>query len=379
MMHINKERLIKTFCDLATIISPSGQEQEISDFIIKKLENLGLPTQKDSYGNIIAKLNGNGEPIMICAHMDTVAIGGDIITPIKKNNIIMSDGTTILGADNKDSIAAILEATETIKEKGLKNQAIEIVFTKEEELISRGAQNLDYALISSKKCIIADLEAPYGTIITKAPYLYQFNIKIQGKRAHSKEPETGINTAFIIAKTINLMPLGMIDSSTIDQTTVNVSFLQAGLSGKNGGFENHLTAGRNIIPDLGIIQGEIRGFNLKKIEQVKKKIREVLENTTKEVCGKYSCDFKHLADGYVLCDKLEFIKSINKIFSSQSTSLVLKSSVGGSDANIFNQKGIESIVIGSAYHNAHKKEEYLDIEEVVLLAEFYVKLMSGIE
>ena len=43
---INKERLIKTFCDLVQIDSPSGEEENVALFLIDFLENLGLKTQR---------------------------------------------------------------------------------------------------------------------------------------------------------------------------------------------------------------------------------------------------------------------------------------------------------------------------------------------
>ena len=74
---INKQRLINTFCDLVKIDSPSGEEDEIASFLSKRLTELGFNILTDNYGNIIAK-QGEGNTLMLSAHMDTVEPGRNI-------------------------------------------------------------------------------------------------------------------------------------------------------------------------------------------------------------------------------------------------------------------------------------------------------------
>lgn len=262
MKLINKKRLIDLFCELVKVPSPSGREKIISIFLTKKLKELGLRVQKDSYGNVIAKLNGIGKPIVLCAHMDTVAIGGERVNPIVLGNRITSDGTTILGADNKDSIAAILEALEIARENNLSHRPVEVVLTCQEEDISKGARELDFSLISGKECVISDQAAPYGTVTVSAPYCYGFDVEIQGRRCHVKEPENGINATLILSMAITGIPLGRIDNLT----TSNVAYVVSGLKGvvdvcRDADFSKE---GRNNIPDLAFAYGEVRGGLMKK-------------------------------------------------------------------------------------------------------------------
>jgi len=103
------------------IDSPTKNEKKFADFITKELEELGFDVYIDSAGdkvgsdsgNVIAKLKGNKdvEPILFSCHMDTVSpsIG---IKPIIKDDIIYSDGTTILGADDKAGIATNIVTAE---------------------------------------------------------------------------------------------------------------------------------------------------------------------------------------------------------------------------------------------------------------------------
>ena len=116
---IKRKRLVKSFCDLVKIDSPSGQEDKIAEYLSEKLTQLGFEVDNDDYGNIVAKEEGNN-PLMLSAHMDTVEPGRNI-NPKVEGDIIKSDGTTILGGDCKAGIAAILEGVESSIENNQKN------------------------------------------------------------------------------------------------------------------------------------------------------------------------------------------------------------------------------------------------------------------
>jgi len=77
MLHfmINQNRILKTFLELIKIDSPSGEEKEIAQHILKRVKKLGAKVEFDSYGNVIGKLKGKGEQLMLNAHLDTVEPG----------------------------------------------------------------------------------------------------------------------------------------------------------------------------------------------------------------------------------------------------------------------------------------------------------------
>ncbi|OGI16516.1 MAG: hypothetical protein A3J63_02240 [Candidatus Moranbacteria bacterium RIFCSPHIGHO2_02_FULL_40_12b] len=379
MEHINKKRLIETFKELASIPSPSGQEEKIAQVLTEKLEKLDLVVQKDAYGNLVAKLDGEGESIMLCAHMDTVAVGGDVINVVDEDKgEIKSDGTTILGADNKDSIAAIIEMLAVIKGNNLTHRPVEIVLTREEEIISKGAKNLDFSLVSGKECIISDQAESYGTITLSAPYNYKFNIIISGKRCHSKEPEKGVDVIKILARAIEVenMPLGRID----DNTTSNIAYQYSGLSGEVNGegvtVADIISKGRNSIPDLGVVHGEVRSLEKSSLESILKAIENAFANAADYFGGKINFTVEKLADGYVYNKSDPFVLMIVSIFKEQGIEVKFFHSIGGSDANLLMEYGIRAIVISSAHRNNHQKSEYLIVDDLVKLADFYIKLVQ---
>ena len=71
---INEDRLVKTFCDLVQIDSPSDEEEEVAQDLSRRLEALGFEILRDAHGNLIAREDGEN-PLLLSAHMDTVEPG----------------------------------------------------------------------------------------------------------------------------------------------------------------------------------------------------------------------------------------------------------------------------------------------------------------
>ncbi len=65
----------------------------------RRLNALGVEAGQDAHGNVLGRRPGRGEAILLSAHMDTVEPGRGIRPVRDGDDIIRSDGTTILGAD----------------------------------------------------------------------------------------------------------------------------------------------------------------------------------------------------------------------------------------------------------------------------------------
>jgi tripeptide aminopeptidase len=374
MDKVNRSRLIATFCELAKIASPSGTEDQIADVLVDKLTSLGLKVVRDNYGNVIASLAGEGEPLILCAHMDTVPIGtGSQISPIVEDDIIRSDRSTILGADNKDSIAAILEALTIVKEGNLKNRALEVVLTRDEEVISLGVKNLDYSLIKGKKAIIADAEFPYGSVILSAPFNFTFDVAIEGRRSHVSKPENGLNALTLALECLKQIKLGSMDEFTRVNISGGIFGLEGVLKAKDFNISN-LAKARNTVPDFVLLHGEVRGAVYDPVERNLNQIKSVFENTVKELGGKISFTSKKLADGYLYEETHPLVAEVKKVFLSQQVQPQCVHSFGGSDANFLIPGGIQTVVVSSPNILPHSVAEHLKISDLVLLADFYLKL-----
>ena len=189
----NLERLVTTLIELIQIDSPSGEEDAIDADVSSRLNSLGLSVSHDSYNNVIAKLSGQGPPLLLSAHLDTVEPGRGI-KPMVDGEVLRSDGTTILGGDCKAGLAIVLEGLASTMESNGGNRAIEVVFTRHEEGGLIGAHHLDLSMISAKEGIVFDGEGPPNRIVLSAPSQNVVTAEITGRAAHAGlEPEKGIS------------------------------------------------------------------------------------------------------------------------------------------------------------------------------------------
>src|SRR5699024_11097692 len=121
-----KERMIEEFIELVTADSEKKYEAYIAALLKKKCNDLGLEVTEDDAANqrdpeannLMINMPGSvksAAPIFFTAHKDTVTPGVGI-KPKQKNGYITSDGTTILGADDKAGIAVIFEVIRSLQE-----------------------------------------------------------------------------------------------------------------------------------------------------------------------------------------------------------------------------------------------------------------------
>jgi len=254
--------VLDNFLTLINIPSEAGEEQEIITYIVKRLKQhtrfIKINTLKENknknYGNVIAKIKGNPKlkPIMFCAHLDTVSPSKNI-NPQILNNIIKTDGTTILGADDKAGVAAILTLLRLIHKDKLTTCPIELVFTIGEEIGLVGAKNLDFSQIDSKIGFVLDSDGDIGKAVIKAPSYLYVKVKVKGLASHAAmNPQLGVNSIKIAAEAIAKIPSGTIDS----ETCMNVGIIKGGVA-------------TNIVPELTEVDFEIRSYSEAKLKNIR--------------------------------------------------------------------------------------------------------------
>ena len=369
---INEKRIVECFMELVRIDSVSRDERKLSDVLIEKLEDLGLEVFVDqagekiesNTGNVLAKLKGNIKeaiPIMFAAHMDTV-VPGKNINPILDGDRIISNGKTILGADDKAGIAALLEALHYIKENNIVCGDIEILFTICEEVGLLGVKNLDTSFIKSKIGFILDAGGPTGQIITAAPSQNSLEFTIYGKSAHAgANPEEGINAIQVAGFALSRMKLGRID----EETTSNIGIISGGRA-------------TNIIPDEVILKGESRSRNEEKLEKCTQQLRKAADDSAQEFKTKVDVKIEKKYDCFNLSPDGLVVKIAKKAAEKISLKPLLCSSGGGSDANIFNKMGIPSVVLAIGMEKVHTVEEYILVEELKKSAEYILSIIKTV-
>src|SRR6056297_882073 len=272
---IDEERLGKRFAALARIDSESGSEALIAKSLEKELTDLGATVVFDDAGaringdcsNLVATFKGNTdvEPVMLSGHMDTV-VPGKGVKVIFEDGVFRSDGTTILGADDKSALAIILEVMQVIKEKNLPCPPVEVVMTVCEEVGLLGAKNLDYDLIKSKFGYILDAVDTEG-IVNRAPEANKISAKVYGRAAHAGgSPENGVSAIYAASCAIAKLELGRLD----EETTCNLGLISGGVA-------------TNIVPEYVEIHGEARSHDPAKLAKVTQTLVTTSEHTMAEL------------------------------------------------------------------------------------------------
>ena len=135
-----------------------------------------------------------------------------------------SDGTTILGSDDKSALAIILEVMQVVKDNHLPCPPVEVVMTVGEEQGLLGAKNLDVSLIKSKFGYILDSVDTQG-IVNRAPAANKISAEIYGRAAHAGGfPENGVSAIYAAACAVAKLELGRID----EETTCNFGLISGG-------------------------------------------------------------------------------------------------------------------------------------------------------
>ena len=363
------KNVVDIFIEIVKIPSISLKEKKMADYLFDELRKLGLEvfedgskkTFKGNCGNIIAIFKGNkeGEPIFFSSHIDTVEPGINI-KPVKDKKYVKSFGDTILGADDKAGVAAMIDVARRIKEENIKSPRIEFIFTVAEEIGLLGGKHLDTSFIKSKYGYVLDSEGPVGKIIINAPSQDSIKANFTGISAHAGVcPEKGINAIQAASIAISKMKLGRID----EETTANIGLISGGQA-------------INIVPEKVNIQGEARSLSKSKLdEQVNNMIKCIKEGA--EISGgKAEYKIERLYNCYSLDKGSKTVKIALEALKRKSITPHIESTGGGSDTNIYNEKGLEALNLGMGAIDVHTKRERLSIEELKKLSDLCVEIVK---
>lgn len=354
---INTDRMIKNFLEYVQIDSVSYEEREMCDFLTKQLEGLGFEVVKNEIGeqigstgyNIVAKMAGDSakDPILLSAHIDTVTPGVGI-KPIVDGDIIKTDGSTILGGDDKAGIAIIVECMQAITEANVSARPIEAVFSVCEEVGLKGVKNFDLSLIKAKEGIVLDSGGEIGSIVTKAPAQDVINVDIHGKPAHAgMEPEKGVSAIQIAAKALENMTLYRID----EETTANFGIISGGVA-------------TNIITDHVHLTGETRSLSAKKVDKQTASMREALEKAAADLGGSVDFVAERAYNPFIVDENSKIVNDLKKAFTANGLTPQCVPTGGGSDTNIYFEKGISCVNISCGMSAVHTTDEFIKISDM---------------
>src|SRR5262245_19369869 len=195
------DETLELFLELAALPSPPGEERAVADAVLRYLRGLGLDADEDDCGPSIGSTIGNiyaqleptapGTPLFFCAHLDTVPPDGPL-EPVLEDGVVRNAGGTILGADNKSAVVAMLEGVRRVLADNRRQSGIDRLFTPNEEVGLVGAAAFDHDRLHAQLGYVYDQAAPIGEIILGAPWSEAMEVRFHGRAAHSGMfPEEG--------------------------------------------------------------------------------------------------------------------------------------------------------------------------------------------
>jgi len=360
------------FVELAALPSPPGEERAVADRVLDYLGALGLEADEDdagltvgsSIGNIYARLEANGgagEPLFFCAHLDTVLPEGPIEPEVGDDEVVRNTAGTILGADDKSAVAAMLEAAARLVEDGRPHAGVELLFTPKEEVGLLGAAAFDQTRLGARVGYVYDHAGPIGEIILGAPFQQKLDVRFHGRAAHAGMfPEEGRSAIAAAARAIADLRLGRLD----DVTTASVGRIQGGTA-------------RNVIPEWCTFAAEARSHDEHKLADL---IREMVDAVTfaasLEEC-EVEAQVSGLSRGYrfrrddlpvrIAASALERV--------GREPSYIL--SGGGADANVFNERGLECLNLANGMTDIHTPDERIAVADLHEMVEVTLALVDA--
>lgn len=361
---------LSLFLELAAIPSPPGEERAVADVVLAYLRDLGLEVDEDDAGRRIGSTMGNvyarlaptaeGTPLFFCAHLDTVPPAGPL-EPVVEDGVVRNAGGTILGADNKSAVVAMLEGVRRVLAENRPHAGIELVFTPKEEVGLLGAAAFDHDRLHAQLGYVYDEAAAIGEIILGAPHSQAMEVIFHGRAAHSGMfPEEGRSAIQAAAKAIADLRLGRID----EETTANVGVVSGGTAG-------------NIVPEWCTFLAEARCLDERRLNTIVQEMIDVFSFAATAAECEVETEVRKSYRGYRFKRDADVVALAASALSRCGYEPTYAFSGGGADANVFNDRGRHCVNLANGMKDIHTPEERIAVEDLDAMVDVTLALVDG--
>lgn len=346
------------FTDLVNIPSPSGSEEAILKFVsqffvVNKIKHKRL---RDTFGNLYIYINTPSEDsFFFCFHADTVFdTTGLMIT--ERNGYIRSKGTTILGADNKASLAAFLGAVLEYRDKHGIAPSCMLLVTRCEEIGLVGARNVDPSLLPPKEGYVFDTATPLGTFVQRSPKSVIYKVNISQNAKHIKDIES--RDPLISATSTILKAFSQKNTKTFKHVIGKIS----------GGSSLNTSIGQITI------EGNMRSYSPEIITNIQESLSTQCSLQRDGV--RAEIEYKSAGGGYVISKKSRLFRRYSEVCDSLNIPVSSISTWGGSDANALTEKGLTVMNCGDGCEAIHTTRERISTKNLELLTQLIGSLFN---
>jgi tripeptide aminopeptidase len=369
---VSAERTLELFAELAALPTPSGRERAAADAVQAYLEALGLPVDEDdagaridaNAGNLLCRLpatnGGGGVPILLCAHLDTVPPQG-AIEPVVEDGIVRNAAGTILGADNKAAVAAMLEAAAILVRERRPHAGVELLFTPKEEVGLLGAKAFDVTRLEARAGFVYDQAGPIGDVVLAAPTAVSVLVRFHGRPAHAGiAPEEGRSAILAASRAIADFRLGRID----DETTASVGVITGGTA-------------RNVVPEWCSFEADVRSHDEAKLNDL---VQEMIDTVT-------------FAASLTECEAETRVEESYHAYRFRRDDLPVRLAAaalgacgveprytrtgGGADANVFNLAGLPCANLANGMADIHTADEHIAVADLGRMVDVTLALVDA--
>ena len=369
-LEVAHDDVLTLFLELAALPSPPGEERAVADVVLRYLRDLGLEPDEDRAGAEIGSTMGNiyvrleptaeGTPLFFCAHLDTVPPSG-MLEPVVVDGVVRNAGGTILGADNKSAVVAMLEAFRRVLAEGRPHAGIELVFTPKEEVGLIGIAAFDHDRLRADLGYVYDQAAPIGEIILGAPYAQALQVTFHGRAAHSGMfPEEGRSAIQAAAKAIADLRLGRID----EESTANVGTISGGTAG-------------NIVPEWCTFLAEARCQDERRLNELVQEMLDVFSFAATSCDCEVETETRKDYRGYRFKREDDVVVLAAAALTRCGHEPTYALSGGAADANVFNERGRRCVNLANGMTDIHTPDERIAVADLAAMVDVTLALIEG--
>lgn len=366
---------------------PSSEKQKnLSRLLVEELKQLGISdAHMDDWGYVMATLPSNTnkkvDPIGFIAHVDTspAVSGANVITMIHKKykggdiklpkdkqvikakenpdlknmkgyDIITSDGSTLLGADNKCGVAEIIDAVNyLISHPEVKHGDIKICFTPDEE-VGRGTEKFDVKKFGAKYAYTVDGQSR-GEVETETFSADGVTVKFYGKNIHPGYAKgIMINSMKIAAAFIELLPKKTLSPETTE---------------KREGYVHPVTINGN--EELTTVRFIIRDFKTSQLKKYESLLKKLAQKAVKKFPGakmEFTVNEQYRNMREVLKNHPQVENNAIEAMKRLNIKPMMHPIRGGTDGARLSFMGLPTPNIFAGEHSFHSKTEWVSVQDM---------------
>jgi tripeptide aminopeptidase len=298
-------------------------------------------------GNLLVRVPGATErSVMLCAHLDTVAVAGPL-EPVIVEGGWENSADAILGADNKAAVAVLLALARRWRTQP-PPIGLELLFTVSEERALAGAKAFDVTRLNSEYGYVFDHASPIGEVVTASPTYFRLEANFRGTAAHAGiRPEDGSSAIEAAARAIASLRLGRLD----ENTTANVGTIEGG------------DGATNVVAERCRFLAEARGLDERTLEGVVAEMLDRIHDAANVPACQCDVDVtvERLFAGYTVKPGAPELMAAEHALRRCGYEPVRIRTGGGSDANVFEAAGFRCVNMANGTERNHQPDERVSV------------------